>query len=148
MAWLHPSGYGTILRMIDGKRKPFRVHVVACEVGHGPKPDGKQVAHSCHNRACCNPRHLRWATSKENIGDSVAAGRTAKGDRNGTRLHPELLPRGETNGMAKLTATTVVKIRRLYASGKFTQTELGARFDVVHSAIGSIVRRRCWTHVP
>ena len=36
---------------------------------------GKVVRHSCHNRACVNPAHLSTGTQKENIQDSVRAGR-------------------------------------------------------------------------
>ncbi len=28
------------------------------------------LAHACNNAKCCNPKHLYWATDKENIQDS------------------------------------------------------------------------------
>lgn len=52
----------------DGKQR--RAHVVACELAHGPRPSAQhEVAHSCDNPPCVNPRHLRWATRLENVKD-------------------------------------------------------------------------------
>lgn len=38
--------------------------------------NGLQVAHSCGNRSCCNPRHLRLTTKRVNLGERIY--RTAK----------------------------------------------------------------------
>lgn len=59
------SGYGCAT--IDGRSE--RVHVLACEWAHGPRPEGMDAAHSCDVRRCFNPAHLRWATRTENILD-------------------------------------------------------------------------------
>ena len=68
--WPHTvnsRGYGQI--GVDGKSTS--VHVIACEHHHGPRPDGKQVAHSCANRLCVNRDHVRWATQAENEADKA-----------------------------------------------------------------------------
>ena len=36
---------------------------------------GDPVLHDCDNPRCCNPRHLRVATQKENVNDMIKRGR-------------------------------------------------------------------------
>jgi hypothetical protein len=62
------TGYGAV---------KFRGHIIAasramCFLAHGDPVDERLVAaHSCgHGHlGCVNPKHLRWATSKENAAD-------------------------------------------------------------------------------
>lgn len=63
--WAGPRfmGYGDVTRSIDVK---YRVHRVVYAAVIGPIPDGMEVDHICHNRACANPAHLRLATSQQN----------------------------------------------------------------------------------
>lgn len=71
------SGYG--LAVVDGKGR--YVHRLACAHINGPPPTPKhQAAHSCGNGhlGCCNPRHLRWATTKENSKDRELHGTLLK----------------------------------------------------------------------
>ena len=42
-------------------------HVAAYILTYGELPEGQLVAHSCHHKMCCNPRHLSAATPSENI---------------------------------------------------------------------------------
>ena len=71
------SPYGdVVLTMRDGVRVE-RAHRVACWLAHGP-PKSKLANHArhlCHNPACCNPRHLRWGTPRQNAQDGVAPGK-------------------------------------------------------------------------
>lgn len=42
-------------------------HRYAWEELVGPIPEGALLDHTCHNRACVNPTHLRHATQKQNL---------------------------------------------------------------------------------
>lgn len=56
------DGYGTF----HIGRKTLGAHRVAYELTYGPIPPGMLVDHTCHNRMCVNPEHLRLATKKQN----------------------------------------------------------------------------------
>ena len=56
---LDPQGYG--------RHGRFYAHRFAFELHTGkPIPEGRQIDHICHERACINPDHLRSVTNKQN----------------------------------------------------------------------------------
>jgi hypothetical protein len=55
------KGYGAIL--VEGKGRA--AHRVAYELVNGPIPEGMQIDHMCHTRACVRPDHLRIANFKQ-----------------------------------------------------------------------------------
>lgn len=159
------SGYGTLVGgVLEGQSgKYLKAHRVSWELHYGPIPDGLFVLHRCDNPPCCNPKHLFLGTAGDNIRDAVAKGRTAKGERNGTRLHPERLARGDRNGthlhpdrvlrgeglpQSKLTDDQVVAIRQRFAQGGITKTDLAAMYGVDRGTILHIVTRKTWAHIP
>jgi len=106
-------------------------HVVVCEWAHGPRPDGREVAHSCGVRCCVNPQHLRWATHVENVADRRTHGTQPIGDG-----HPN----------AVLNEAAVRSIRRLVADG-VTYTELGRRYGVSRVAVANAANGHTWRDV-
>lgn len=64
-------GYG----MMRYNAKNQGAHRVAWTLTYGEIPDGLLVLHSCDNPPCCNPKHLRLGTMKDNMEDKIARGR-------------------------------------------------------------------------
>jgi HNH endonuclease len=58
------DGYGRTNSSQLGSRRAHRAAYLNLV---GPVPDGLELDHLCHNRACCNPDHLRPVTHLENV---------------------------------------------------------------------------------
>lgn len=131
--WTHAVnrlGYGTIGR---GGGKHDRAHRVSYEIFVGPIRGGMHVLHSCDNRRCVNPAHLRLGSHAENMQDMQERGR-----RN--------VARGERSGAAKLTKAQVIEIRRRRAAGE-RQIALAREYGIDKTHVWNIVTRKVWSHV-
>lgn len=68
------KGYGQL--QVGGRR--VYAHRFVLELVSGPPPsEAMEAAHAplvCHNPACVNPQHLRWATISENSRDRLLDG--------------------------------------------------------------------------
>lgn len=107
---------------------------VMCFLAHGDPPFPKaHAAHSCGNGhlACVNPRHLRWATAKQNQLDRYRDGTDIRGER-----HPN----------SHLSSADVRKIRQLVPllRGRMSHSDIGKLFDTTGSYVWAIVQRRVW----
>lgn len=71
-------GYGVLRVWRDDKWTVCGAHRLAWEYAHGPRPQGMELDHICHNRACVNVEHLRSVTVKQNQENRAAnAGSTS-----------------------------------------------------------------------
>ena len=61
------NGYGQMRVNQVGKL----AHRVSYEVHVGPIPEGMDIDHTCHNRSCIKPSHLRIVTRKQNLENIV-----------------------------------------------------------------------------
>ena len=59
---LNSDGYGEL--RVNGRT--VKAHRYAWERERGPIPDGTEVDHTCWERSCTNPEHLRLATRSQN----------------------------------------------------------------------------------
>lgn len=120
-------GYGSFAY----KNKSHRAHRVAWELTNGEIPDGLFVLHKCDNCACCNPDHLFLGTHQDNMDDM----------KRKARIVPS---HGEKNGQSKLTIAQVESIRRRYAAGNVSSTELANEFGVARSTMRSVINHKSW----
>lgn len=127
----YPSGYGSIRY----KKKVEGAHRVSWELKNGPITNGLWVLHKCDNRPCVNPNHLFLGTCRDNVDDMVKKGRN----------HIPYM-RGEKNGMSKLTAEKVLRIRELFLLGA-TRREITEQYDLTYEHICSIIRGDKWSHI-
>ena len=127
---------------------PMLAHRVAWELTNGPIPPGMCVCHHCDNPACCRPSHLFLGTFRENNEDRTRKGRTAAGDHNGARTHPECVPQGEHNGQSKITAAVVRKIRSEYSPWVVSQRVLALKYGICQQQVSTILRGEHWKTVP
>lgn len=89
------AGYGDF-RTFSGQR--LLAHRVAFIISGGQLSEDKPcVLHRCDTPECCNPDHLFAGSHLENTRDMINKGRSAVGDRNGSRKYPERLVRGSAH---------------------------------------------------
>lgn len=120
------EGYGRT-KLADMKIQSS--HRVMCRLVYGEPPKGKRVAaHSCGNRNCVNPTHLRWATHQENSDDMLIHGTRHKG----TQVTS-----------AKLSENNVHDIRRRLQRGEHPK-DIAKLYDVNKYTITSIRKGRSW----
>lgn len=174
------AGYGRFC--VSARRHPRRpprvmAHRVAYRLCVGEIPAGLFVCHACDNPPCCNPAHLWLGTNADNTADRDEKGRTASGEANGARRHPETRARGDANGArlyperlargdknpsrlypearprgsahanAKLSEPDVIAIRSDYRAGGISRASLARRYGVDWTTINKIICRQSWAHV-
>jgi hypothetical protein len=119
-----PNGYG--YTYAGKERGVIYAHRAALELllGRFITP-GMDACHSCRNRNCVAPHHLREDTRKANMMDKI---------KDGT------MPRGEKNKSAKLTEEQVRAIRQDPRKLK----EIAADLDINLNTVWAIKARRSW----
>lgn len=64
---LRTNGYAVLSQKIDGgKARIYLAHRAAYTFHNGPIPGQLVIDHTCHNRRCVNPAHLRAIPRTEN----------------------------------------------------------------------------------
>ncbi len=125
------KGYGSFVSM--GETLAHRFSYLLYK---GQIPENMQVCHHCDNPSCVNPEHLWVGTNSENQIDCVKKGRAYRNS-----------PKGENNGISKLTDNDVREIRRLRKINKTKYGVLAKKFNISESNIFYILSKRTWSHV-
>ena len=127
---LNLQGYGVI--GYDGKS--VLVHRLAWALKYKSWPEN-MLLHSCDNSKCINIKHLREGSQQDNMNDMMNRNRHA-------RL------KGEDHGSAKLTEKQVIKIRKKYKTGRYTQKKLGEMYGITNANVSEICSKKSWKHIP
>lgn len=114
---IHRDGYGKFWH--NGAIRA--AHRVSYELFCGEIPKGKHILHTCDNRKCVNPEHLYAGTAKDNVRDKVERYQGMW-------------------GRMKTPFETIEKARKLYASGKYSQREVGEMLGIKQTQVSRYVR--------
>lgn len=147
-------GYGNMY--LHGGRNARSTRVgYAIQNGTDPYPD--LVLHRCDWPPCSRGSHLFTGTQLDNRQDAKQKGRTATGDRNGSRTKPECLKRGDDHPIRlhieyrrpKYTPDRVIAIRE-YAKSHPSESmrSIGRHFGMPYMTVRQIVSRETWQHLP
>jgi len=131
------NGYGMLTLRVDGKWGHGLAHRIAYAVFIAPLPETGVIMHTCDNRGCVRPDHLRLGTQSLNIKDMYVK------DRRDTSGYA----RGERSHKSALTDDDVATIKASY-TGKYGEVSALARqFGVTSQAVWSIVKNGGWAHI-
>jgi DNA-binding XRE family transcriptional regulator len=117
------NGYGKFT--IKGRQ--YRAHRVSYELAHGPIPADALLRHTCGNRLCVRPEHLKWGGVRES--------------------HAAQMTNMNRSRVAKLTEQDVRQIRQRYADHEITQRQLAKEYGISVATVQSVLDRRSWRHV-
>ena len=123
--------YGQLGTAVEGRRIKLYVHRMSQDLLNGALEPGDEVLHSCDYKPCCNPRHLRNATHRDNLNEAFERSRYARGER---------------QGHARLTEQAVREIRVRRARGELLKV-LAGEFGVGIPTVREAAERITWRHV-
>src|SRR5262245_37441309 len=127
------KGYGEI----GTGRGHIAAHRLAYELVHGPFDPALHVCHRCDVPACVRPEHLFLGTHTDNMRDMTTKGR--RGTGYGIK--------GERNCNARVTADTVLAIRKWKADGGTGTRAAAARFGVSLTHFKRLAKGDGWPHL-
>jgi predicted DNA-binding protein (UPF0251 family) len=114
-------GYLQVTVHLDGKKHSRPVHRLVCEAFHGPCPTpGHEVRHLDSDRLNNRASNLRWGLKPEQSDDRAR------------------------NGTTKLDRKRAARIRRLFATRKWTQLDLATRFEIDRSTVQEVLQNKLW----
>lgn len=117
------AGYRMVVITIEKKKHYYNVHRIIASA-FIPNPNNyREVNHKDGNKLNNSVANLEWVTTRQNQLHAMTSG-----------LRPAL----------KLDYTKASEIRRLYATGKYTQCQLAGMFGVKKTQIGYIIHNKRW----
>lgn len=148
------AGYG-LFTLATGKSGGVKVVAsrISCFLAHGepPLPNSKSL-HSCDNPPCCNPKHLRWGNSQDNVDDAKARNRSVNPPN--THENPEwnakrlaAMPKGENLHNQSLTEHQAREIFRLHMN-HHNVSQISDKTGIKKHVVADVCRGRSWRHLP
>lgn len=127
------NGYGrtTTGSRKDGTRKSISAHRLSYQLFKGDIPLSHEICHKCDNPCCINPDHLFAGTRQDNVDDRERKGRN-------------VVPRGENNGRAKLTAHDVRAARIERSVNGTSYRKLADKYGVAKRTIMDAIKAVHW----
>ena len=120
-----PTRYGYTRVKHHGRE--YHAHRVTLAAATGADlddmPEGVFALHSCDNRRCVNPEHLRWGSAQDNTDDMISRGRKPEQQRThcprghtlvGANLSPARLRWGHRQCLVCMRAMSVVRTAASY----------------------------------
>ena len=131
---------GLVVKQGYGKHNIKRVQKSAHRIAwvlanRKPIPDTLFVLHSCDNRACCNPDHLRLGTHRDNMNDARLRGRMVASRS-----------RGFDHYNSRLKAEDIVDIRSRFAAGDMMPTIM-IDYDTTKTTVFNLIHGKTYPDV-
>jgi hypothetical protein len=129
-----PCGYPSISMTDETGSRLVRGNRAAWMLFFGAIPEGKYILHTCDNKKCVRPDHLYVGDARDNIMDAINRGRFTS-------------PKGEKQGISKLTGKDITDIRCRHRQGLVSQRELADEYKLSPSWVSRIVNNKSWRHI-
>lgn len=123
------SGCSMVAFSRNGTIQTRTIHQLVLLSFLGPCPDGMECCHNDGKEWNNRLKNLRYDTHKSNMADKIKHGTVSQ---------------GESQGGHKLTNANITKIKKLYSTGKYTQSEIGKMFGVYVTTISAVLTGRRW----
>jgi hypothetical protein len=132
-----PSGNGYLtLNVVErGRKYRCKAHRVIWIYFHGDIDDNLTINHIDSDGTNNHPSNLELVTQAENAQHAFRVGRRC--GRPGTKHHN-----------TKLSEGNIAEIRKLYADGMYSQSQIGKMFGIGQTQVGRIIRGERWSCVP
>lgn len=134
--WKVGYGYPVVVLSNNGWKEKKYIHDLVLGAFVGRKPTGMTCNHLDGDKENNCFENLEYCTQAEN---NLHAYRVLN--------RSKVIKRGEDSGSAKLTEADVREIRRLYATGEYTQKEIAEFFPVNDRNVNNILTRKTWKHI-
>lgn len=126
------AGYGSIWDRETNRN--LSAHRVSYELHNGLIENGKHILHSCDNKKCVNPNHLRQGTGKENVQDAIERG----------QKKPMQALFGEQNPKSKL---TLEQVRFIRANPQLGNKKIADMWGLSPNCIRGVRIGRTWNGI-
>lgn len=166
------SGYLKVELSLNSTYKTHKVHQLVAFHFIGPRPSPQhEVNHMDGSKVNCRADNLEYRTKKGNMEHAALMNLTPKGERHGSKTHPERVARGDrcgfrthpenirrgddhwtrrrpnaqagaNNHFAKATAEQRIAIRAEYAAGGISLRRLGQKYNLSKGGVWNLIKSR------